>query len=135
MLRVLTLNELEATSGFLTTVFLSFLDTGVSSKEAFCLERRSEFRIHFDQGTGNSKSDRTGLTSDSAAIAGCLDIVLAFKSNRNEWALNENVQHWSTKVVAAVLAIDQNFPFARLELWRTFGDRFRKLLYSLICLP
>jgi hypothetical protein len=106
MLRVLTLNELEATSGFLATVFLSFLDTGVSSEEAFCLEWRSEFRIHFDKGSGNSKSDRTGLASDTAAIAGCLDIVLAFKSDSNEWALDENIKHWATKIVATVLAVD-----------------------------
>ena len=64
----LTLRELEALAGTRLTGFLALLHAAVTRHAAGLLERGAEIRVGFDQRTGQSVADGTGLTGNAATL-------------------------------------------------------------------
>ena len=79
---LLTFAELEAPSCFFTTGFLTFDRSGIATQQTGSLEGGTEFRIHFQQGPGNSKLGRFGLAFHPSACSVDLDIIFVSEFNR-----------------------------------------------------
>jgi hypothetical protein len=58
----LTLGELEALAGTGLTGLFAFLHARVAGEEASLLEHATQFRVHLNQGAGNTMAKGTGLS-------------------------------------------------------------------------
>ena len=74
---MLTLAELGSLAGFLQAVLAAFLFARVTGQETGFFQQRTEISVHFQQGTGNTMTDCTGLAGDTAANHVGEDIVFA----------------------------------------------------------
>ncbi len=89
------LNELEATSSFLSTVLLSFLDAGIPREEAKTAKFFSQGFVVLKQRSGNTKSDCTSLSGHASTLAGGFNVKSAVHLESNERALHENFENRS----------------------------------------
>lgn len=89
------LNELEATSSFLSTVLLSFLDAGIPGEEAMTAEFFSQGFVVLQKGSGDTESDCASLSGHSAALTSGFDVKSSVHLESNEWALDEDLKNWS----------------------------------------
>jgi hypothetical protein len=106
------LNELEATSSFLSTVLLSFLDAGIPGQEAKTSKFLSKGLVVLKQRSGNSKSDCASLSGHTATLTGGFDVKSSVHLESNEWALDENFKNWSAQVLLEVATVDADVAFA-----------------------
>lgn len=78
MIQRLTLGELERTTRFAATEFLTLNDTAVAGQEASSFQRATQGRVVELQRLGDAVLDRTGLTGEATALDGCVDVEFAF---------------------------------------------------------
>ena len=75
-LQLLTFTELESTTCFGTTRFLTFNSTRVTSHEAFGTQSSLIFRIDFYQCTGDSQTQSLRLTSETTTAKVNFNVIL-----------------------------------------------------------
>jgi hypothetical protein len=105
------LNELEATSGFLATVFLAFLDASVSGQEAASSEFLAELFVNFKKGSGNTELNGTGLAGDAAAFGGGFDVIRTVEVEVDQRTSYKNFEYGATEVFGDRAAIDRDLAF------------------------
>lgn len=106
------LNELEATSSFLSTVLLSFLDAGIPGQEAKTAKFFSKGLVVLKQGSGNSKSHGTSLSGHATTLTGGFDVESSVHLESNEWAFDEDFKNWSAQILLEVSTVDADVAFA-----------------------
>ncbi len=106
------LNELEATSSFLSTVLLSFLDAGIPGEEAMTAKFFSQGFVVLQKGSGDTESDGASLSGHSAALTGGFDVKSSVHLESNEWALDEDLKNWSAQILLEVSTVDADVAFA-----------------------
>ena len=106
------LNELEATSSFLSTVLLSFLDAGIPGKEAMTAKFLSQRFVVLKEGSGDTESNGTSLTGHASTLTGGFDVKSSVHLKSNEWALYEDFKNWSAQILLEVATVDADVAFA-----------------------
>ena len=102
----LSLGELgSATSGF-ETVFLSFLHSGVTSKETGSLEHGLVGFVSLKKSFCNAVTDSACLAGDTAALSSANDVELAFGAGYGEGLVNDELEGFETEVFVDVSLID-----------------------------
>ena len=76
VLQLLTFTELESTTSFRLSRFLTFNRTGIASHEAFSTESSFIFSIDFHQSASNCKTQCLRLSGETATAEIYFDVVL-----------------------------------------------------------
>lgn len=103
---ILSLNELEAASGFLATVLFAFFNSRVAGQIASGAQWLAKVFVHLNKRASDAKSNGTSLTGDSAAFCGRHDVILPFHFESGKRAIDENFENWTTQVFLVVAAIN-----------------------------
>ncbi|KFM83852.1 hypothetical protein DJ90_5621 [Paenibacillus macerans] len=114
-MQILTFRELRrATSGF-ETVFLTFFHPRVTSQEACFFQRRTEFRIRFEQSAGNPVTDCAGLAGNTAAMSDNDNVVVAERFRQSQRLFYDQLQRFQTEIIVDIAFIDDNASFTRYK--------------------
>ncbi len=108
----LSLAELWRPAGFLQTIFLSFLHTGITGKISRFLKDRSEIFVCLIQCPGQTMTDRTCLTGKSTAADIYLYIIFIRCICRLQRLTNDDLKGLKTKVIVHIFFIDRDFTSA-----------------------
>ena len=102
----LSLGELRSTSCALESVLLSFLHSGVTSKETSLLKSGLVGLVSGKKSTSNAVTDRTCLTGEAATVYVSNDVELAFSLGNAEGLVYDELEGLKTKVIVNVSAVD-----------------------------
>ena len=129
MLRRLTLGELGCATCSLEAVLFALLHPGVTSEEASLLEGATQLGISDDEGTGDTVTDRTGLTGGAAAVYVYAYIVLAEGVSEYEGSANDHLQGLKTEVVFDIPVVDGDVTGGCQHLHYQVHDNLRMKQY------
>ena len=102
----LSLGELRSATSGLETVLLSLLHTRVAGQEAGGLQSGTVVRVCCEQGAGNTVTDSTCLTGDTAACNVRNDVELAVGAGYAEGLVDDELQGLETEVIIDGTAVD-----------------------------
>lgn len=105
------LNELEATSSFLSTVLLGFFHSRIARKVTAGSKFFLEFGVDLKESAGDTESDGAGLTGNAAAFGSGFHVVAPVHAKMNEWALDEDFKYWASQILFEIASIDGDFAF------------------------
>ena len=120
--RRLALGELETFTSPGASVFFTFDFAGITGEEPGFFQRRPEFGIGYDQGSGNTQPERSGLAGQSAAQNGGFDIESLKIISEDQWLMHDHISGFSSEVGAEFFTVDGDTAFASLN--PDFGGRF-----------
>ena len=104
----LSLGELRSTTSALESVFLSFLHTRVTCKEACCLKGGLISFISCNESTSKTVTDCTCLTGDTTTVYKSDDVPLTFVTCSTKGLVNDKLKCFETEVCVDILAVDCN---------------------------
>ena len=105
-LSLLSLGELRSTTSALESVLLSFLHTRVSGEEACSLESGLVCFVSENESTGDTVSDSTCLSGETAALNGSDNVELACCACSAEGLGDDEVESVKTEVFFNGLAVN-----------------------------
>ena len=111
----LALRELEATTGFLAAVFLTFDNTAVAGQEPDLFQGRTQVWLVIGQGLGQAVAHRTGLTRKSAASNVHNNVILTHAVGHKQRLLHDHPQHGAGEIGLERTLIDHNLARAGLD--------------------
>lgn len=81
----LTFRELETLTCFLATIFFTLFHTRIAGEEAIRSQGRTVLRSSLTEGAGDTMSDGTELTDDTATTDGDQDVETSDRISSFEW--------------------------------------------------
>lgn len=114
--RILSLRELKPLSRALLSVLLTFLLSRVSRNQARFLERRAKIGVEFHQRPRDAMTNRTGLSSRSAAIDIYQNVELARGIGQAERLTNDHPQSFIRKIGIERTPVDRYLARTRTQI-------------------
>ena len=99
------LGELRRTTGGFEAVLLALLHSGVAGEEAGGLERGTVCLVDLKESAGDSVTDGAGLTGDSAACDGGVDIHLAAETDGLEGLTNDELESVKSEIIIEITTV------------------------------
>ena len=109
------LGELRSATSGLETVLLSLLHTRVAGQEAGGLQSGTVLSVGGQQSAGNTVTDSTGLTGDTATCDVGNDVELTGGAGNAEGLVDDELQGLETEVIIDGTAVDGDLTGAGID--------------------
>ena len=93
------------------TRLLTLYLTGITSQEAFCLQRRFILFINFNECASDSKAKCLCLAFETATVQIYFDIVLLSNTEFVQWLLNDELKDGRRKILIKRALVDSDLTF------------------------
>ncbi len=111
----LTLGVLVPGAGSALAVLFAFLLAGITGQEPGTLQDRTQFRIGFKQGTGNTVTNGFGLTGYAATADIDLHVILVEELRKHQRLTDNHLQGLAREIIFNAAAIDFNVAASGIE--------------------